>query len=138
MARLNRRRVPITRRFHRLGRPSLPTPPSAPDAKAPPEPAPAASSSSSTASLPSVGQNSDPNAETEVAFSVQADLPPQPPKKLEFTCPCGTVLVATPATYDKHSRCAMCQTVMLLNLVYDAEHRTHEIVPFRISPDPSH
>ena len=66
-----------------------------------------------------------------------AELPPQPPKRLEFTCSCGTILVATPATYDKHSRCAMCQTVMLLNLVYDAELRSHEIVPFRISPDAS-
>jgi len=135
MARLNRRRLPITRRFHRLGKPSLPTPPSAPDVKAPPE-QPIVSASSSTASLPSV--ENDPNAETEVAFAVQADLPPQPPKRLEFTCPCGTILVATPATYDKHSRCAMCQTVMLLNLVYDSEHRTHEIVPFRISPEGSH
>ena len=133
MARLNRRRLPITRRFPRLGKPSLPTPPSAPDAKAPPEPI--ASASSTTAALPSV--ENDPNAETEVAFAVRAELPPQPPKRLEFTCPCGTILVATPATYDKHSRCAICQTVMLLNLVYDAELRSHEIVPFRIGPDAS-
>ena len=130
MARLNRRRLPITRRFPRLGKASLPTPPSAPDAKAPPEPI--VSASGSTAALPSV--ENDPNAETEVAFAVRAELPPQPPKRLEFTCSCGTILVATPATYDKHSRCAMCQTVMLLNLVYDAEQRSHEIVPFRISP----
>ena len=136
MARLTRRRL-ATRRFPRLGRPALPTPPAVPDAKPAPETAAAPSASSSTVSLPSVGQNNDPNAETEVAFAVQAELPPQPPKRLEFTCPCGTVLVATPATYDKHSRCAMCQTVMLLNLVYDAEHRSHEIVPFRVSPDAS-
>ena len=135
MARLNRRRLP-TRRFQRLGRPSLPTPPSAPDVK-PAAVAPSSKASSSTVLLPSVGQNADPNAETEVGFAVQADLPPSPPKKLEFTCPCGTVLVATPATYDRHSRCAMCQTVLLLNLVYDAEQRSHEIVPFRISPDSS-
>ncbi len=135
MARLNRRRLP-TRRFQRPGRAALPTPPSAPDVKAAPA-APSGSASSSTVMLPSVGQNSDPNAETEVAFSVQAELAPSPPKKLEFTCPCGTVLVATPATYDRHSRCAMCQTVLLLNLVYDAEQRSHEIVPFRISPDSS-
>jgi hypothetical protein len=135
MARLNRRRLP-TRRFQRLGRPTLPTPPSPPDVK-PAPPAPSNAASSSTAMFPSVGQNSDPNAETEVGLAVQSDLPPAPPKKLEFTCPCGTVLVATPATYDRHSRCAMCQTVLLLNLVYDAELRSHEIVPFRISPDPS-
>ena len=131
MARLNRRRLP-TRRFHRLGRPALPTPPSAPDAKPAPE-IPVPSSSSTTAALPSV--RNDPNAETVEAFAVEADLPAQPPKRLEFTCSCGTILVATPATYDKHSRCAMCQTVMLLNLVYDAEHRSHEIIPFRIGPD---
>jgi hypothetical protein len=29
----------------------------------------------------------------------------------------------------------MCQTVMLLNLVFDPEHNTHEIVPFRVNPD---
>jgi hypothetical protein len=130
MARLNRRRLP-TRRFQRLGRPSLPTPPAVPDAKPQPD---VPSSSSTTAALPSV-QN-DPNAETVEAFAVQAEVPAAPPKRLEFTCSCGTVLVATPATYDKHSRCAMCQTVMLLNLVYDPEQRSHEIVPFRIGPDP--
>src|SRR5262245_25701252 len=120
MARLNRRRLP-TRRFQRLGgRAALPTPPSAPDViPAPAAAAPSGTASSSTVFVPSVGQTSDPNAETEVAFSVKAELPPSPPKKLEFTCPCGTVLVATTATYDRHSRCAMCQTVLLLNLVYD-------------------
>jgi hypothetical protein len=28
----------------------------------------------------------------------------------------------------------MCQTVMLLNLVFDPEQKTHEIVPFRVNP----
>ena len=130
MARLNRRRIP-TRRFTRLGRAALPTPPAVPDVK----PGAVPSSSSTTAALPSV--RNDPNAETVEAFAVEAEVPPQPPKRLEFTCSCGTVLVATPATYDKHSRCAMCQTVMLLNLVYDPEQRSHEIIPFRISPDSS-
>jgi hypothetical protein len=31
----------------------------------------------------------------------------------------------------------MCQTVLLLNLVYDPETGQHEIVPFRVEANPS-
>jgi hypothetical protein len=69
-------------------------------------------------------------------LSVEAEIVDDPtaPAKLEFLCACGAKLIATTATYDKHSRCAMCQTVMLLSLVYDSDHRSYEIVPFRINP----
>jgi hypothetical protein len=29
----------------------------------------------------------------------------------------------------------MCQTVMLLSLVYDGDQRSFEIVPFRVNPE---
>jgi hypothetical protein len=85
----------------------------------------------STVTLDAIRLNADPNEETAEGVAVQ----PEPPKRLEFICPCGARLIATTETYDKHSRCAMCQTVMLLNLVFDPEHNTHEIVPFRVNPD---
>jgi hypothetical protein len=62
-------------------------------------------------------------------------IEPEPPQKLEFVCPCGARLLATTETYDKHTRCAMCQTVMLISLVYDPEKQSHEIVPFRVDPE---
>ena len=70
-------------------------------------------------------------------LSVEAEIVDDPtaPAKLEFLCACGAKLIATTATYDKHSRCAMCQTVMLLSLVYDSDRRSYEIVPFRINPE---
>lgn len=145
MARFNRRRLP-GRRLQRPARPAPPPPLNLPEdvsgastefdvASVGAQAAPRAGSSESTVALPSVGCTADPNAETAEAFTVEADLPPRPPKRLEFPCSCGTILVATPETYDKHTRCAMCQTVMLLNLVYDPELRTHEVVPFRVRPD---
>jgi len=70
--------------------------------------------------LPTVEPYEDPDAE------------PLPPSRMPFLCPCGAKLVAVFETYDKHSRCSMCQTVLLLNLVYDPELKSHEIVPFRI------
>jgi hypothetical protein len=85
-----------------------------------------------TVQLPALRPEADPKGETEGGLSI--DLP-DPPRRLEFQCPCGTMLVATTETYDKHSRCAMCQTVLLLNLVYDPDRHSHEIVPFRVSPD---
>lgn len=144
MARFNRRRLP-GRRLQRPARTKAPEP----EPLSLPEERSGAStvfdagaaegarvrSSESTVALPSVGRKSDPNAETAEAFTVEAELPPRPPKRLEFPCACGTILVATPETYDKHTRCAMCQTVMLLNLVYDPENRSHEVVPFRVRPD---
>ena len=66
------------------------------------------------------------------------DVEPAPPQKLEFTCSCGTRLLATTETYDKYTRCAMCQTVMVLSLVYDPERKGHEIIPFRVNPDQAH
>jgi hypothetical protein len=144
MVRFNRRRLP-GRRLQRPGRPKAPEPEpiSVPEEKSGASTefnvdavqGARVSSSESTVALPSVGRKADPNAETAEAFTVEAELPPRPPKRLEFPCACGTILVATPETYDKHTRCAMCQTVMLLNLVYDPEHRSHEIVPFRVRPD---
>ncbi len=70
-------------------------------------------------------------------LSVEAEIVSEPPApgKLEFNCACGAKLIATTATYDKHSRCAMCQTVMLLSLVYDTDRRSYEIVPFRVNPE---
>ena len=75
-----------------------------------------------TAELPSVRPVEEANGESDA------------PARMEFACPCGAKLIATRATYDKHSRCSSCQTVLLLNLVYDADQGTHEIVPFRIDP----
>ena len=63
------------------------------------------------------------------------DTEPTPPSRMSFLCPCGAKLTASAQTYDKHSRCGSCQTVLLLNLVYDGETRSHEIVPFRINPN---
>jgi hypothetical protein len=74
----------------------------------------------------------DANDETAEAIPVEASIPPD---RLKFTCPCGAELVATSEMYDKHTRCAMCQTVLLTNLVYDADARSHEIVPFRVNPE---
>jgi hypothetical protein len=62
---------------------------------------------------------------------------PRPPQKIEFACPCGATLIATPQTYDKHLRCAMCQAVLLLSLVYDADCRSFEIAPFPVNPGTS-
>jgi hypothetical protein len=59
---------------------------------------------------------------------------PRPPQKLAFDCLCGANLIATAETYDKHSRCAVCQALLLLSLVYDGDCRTYEIVPFRVEP----
>jgi hypothetical protein len=70
-------------------------------------------------------------------LSVEAELVTEPPApgKLEFHCACGAKLIATTATYDKHSRCGSCQTVLLLSLVYDTDQRSYEIVPFRVNPE---
>jgi hypothetical protein len=81
----------------------------------------------STVELAAINPLADPKGET---LGSLAELPPPPPR-LEFSCPCGARLVATKETYDKHSRCAMCNTVLLLNLVYDPDREAHEIVPFR-------
>jgi hypothetical protein len=67
----------------------------------------------------------------EIVVSGEGNLP----ARLPFSCPCGAKLIATTQTYDKHSRCGMCQTVLLVNLVYDPETGSHEVVPFRIDPN---
>lgn len=142
MVHFNRRRL-RGRRLVRPGRPARPAS-SAPEPLSLPEDrsgestvfdvgsvgAPKANSHETTVALPSVRVAAP---QREQAHGT--DGPPPPPKRLEFSCSCGTVLVATPATYDKHTRCAMCQTVMLLNVVYDPERDLHEIVPFQINPD---
>jgi hypothetical protein len=143
MVHFNRRRV-RTRRFTRPSRPE-PVPAAAQEKNsastefdlqplnAPPPASPHSGQKDSTVTLEAVRLNADPNEETAEGFPV-VDSQPEPPKRLEFTCPCGARLIATTEIYDKHSRCAMCQTVMLLNLVFDPEQNTHEIVPFRVNP----
>ena len=59
---------------------------------------------------------------------------PRPPQKIAFDCLCGAALVATSEAYDRHTRCAVCQTLLLLSLVYDGDVRSFEIVPFQIEP----
>lgn len=92
--------------------------------------------------LPSPGTPRPRSQETTVTLpAIRDEMPPRegaepaPPQKLEFSCACGAKLVATTATYDRHSRCAMCQTVLLLNLVYDPDQRSFEVVPFRVNPE---
>jgi hypothetical protein len=139
--RLNRRRLPL----RRLARPGRPAPPAAlPPIEVPQENArngdstefaiasvPGASSSStaksheSTVELPSVVPTIEEGGEPAGE--------PIPPDRLKFACPCGAELVATAATYDKRSRCGTCQSVLLLNLVYDPETGRHEIVPFEVT-----
>jgi hypothetical protein len=140
MTRLNRRRLP----GRKLLRPTRAAAPQPPEPLELPAEHPHSGDSTEFA-IPSVlgGRGSPPRASqqdttVELPALQPADDPggePHPPAKMEFNCACGTRLVATTATYDKHTRCAMCQTVMLLNLVYDAERNSHEIVPFRVNPD---
>ena len=137
MGRLNRRRLPL----RRFGRPSPPAAPSSPET-----PAEGARNGDSTefaiVSVPSEASASRPRPPQTSAPELPSiqpyedpDTEPVAPSRLVFSCPCGAKLVAIAATYDKHSRCSICQTVLLLNLVYDPEHRSHEIVPFRVGPD---
>lgn len=140
MNRFHRRRLP-GRRLLRPARPAAPKP------LEPLElPAENAHSGDSTEfAIPSVlAGGASPRAKSSQDTTVELpalkapedlDAEPRPPGKLEFACACGARLVATAETYDKHSRCAMCQTVLLLNLVWDPERHSHEIVPFRVNPD---
>ena len=141
MVHFNRRRIRTTRRFARPAKPE-PLPPLDIPATAEAstefaveavkaQSAPRSSQQDSTVELKAMPQG-DPNDETAESVTVEA---PVPPKKLEFTCPCGASLIATPEMYDRNTRCGMCQTVMLVNLVYDAESRSHEIVAFRVNPE---
>lgn len=141
--RLPRRRLRTTRRLARPGRPGPPPPGGAPLHEAPTE----IGVPSVLEDLPNPGMPRPRSQETTVTLAaIQEDVPPReiaaaskvepkPPQKLEFSCTCGAQLVATTETYDKHSRCAMCQTVLLLNLVYDGDQRSFEIVPFRVNPE---
>lgn len=136
MVHFNRRRIV---RGRKLSRPLRPQAPKSSEAstefcveavKA--DPPPNSNQRDSTVELKALNLESDPNDETEAAHpSIEAPLPP---KRLEFACACGAALIATPEMYDKHTRCGMCQTVLLINLVYDAEAGSHEIVPFRVDP----
>jgi hypothetical protein len=143
--RLNRRRLPL----RRIARPSRPAPPGT---TAPLEvPAEDSRSGESTpfaiASVPGASSSSaTPTPETpaelpSVVPTIEEDEKgieeAVPPDRLDFVCPCGAKLIAHLETYDRHSRCAECQTVLLLNLVYDPETGGHEIVPFRIDPQAS-
>ena len=73
----------------------------------------------------------DRNAETEGALD-SAIKEPDAPDKLGFTCACGARLVATKKSYDKRMRCANCQTLMLVSLVWDPKKKAYEIIPFRV------
>jgi hypothetical protein len=140
--RLPRRRIRTTRRLARPGRPAPPTGVHRQDSPIdldvssmledrPRPPAPELRSQESTVEMISVRE------ELALAPSASRDaihIEPAPPQKMEFTCACGARLIATVETYDKHSRCALCQTVMLLSLVYDGDRRSFEIVPFRVNP----
>jgi hypothetical protein len=139
MNRFNRRRLP----GRKLLRPARPAAPPPEPLELPPETP--HSGDSTEFAIPSVlSGRASPGSPSQQDTTVELpalravpdpDAEPQPPGKLEFNCACGTRLVATTDTYDKHTRCAMCQTVMLLNLVYDPERNSHEIVPFRVNPD---
>jgi len=145
MVRFNRRRI-RTRRFTRPGQSQAPS--SATSAKPLPpieidaaeyaveaiqaQSAPRTSQQDSTVELNALPPSGS-TEETQEAFPT-AEQPP-PPKRMKFTCPCGADLIATPEMYDRNTRCGLCQTVMLVNLVYDPESRTHEIVAFRMNPE---
>ena len=73
----------------------------------------------------------DPNGET--AGALDSDIKdPDAPEKVGFTCSCGARLVVTKKSYDKRMRCASCQTLMLVSLVWDPKKKKYEIVPFRV------
>jgi len=143
--RLPRRRIRTTRRLSRPGHPSNrlaagPVPHHEAPAEAgvpsilkemPPPSMPQSRLQESTVELVCVAAEILGQNEGSDALRVE----PQPPPKMEFACACGARLIATSETYDKHSRCALCQAVMLLSLVYDGDRRSFEIVPFRISPE---
>ena len=57
---------------------------------------------------------------------------PEPPDRIEFSCPCGKILSAPRPLYDRRSKCGACHTVLLLNLVYKRDLDRFEIDPFRI------
>jgi hypothetical protein len=57
---------------------------------------------------------------------------PEPPNRIEFSCPCGKILSAPRQLFDRRSRCGSCNTVLLLNLVYKRDLDRFEIEPFRI------
>ena len=138
MTRLNRRRLPL----RRFARPANSAPSSSPSSHE--LPAENAGSGDSTGFIESI-----PGASSTGAHETTAEIPSVeptieedekpieetlPPDRLEFDCPCGANLIADLGSYDKQSRCGTCQTVLLLNLVYDPETGSHEINPFRVDP----
>ena len=130
---LPRRRLRAPRR---LGRPGPPAGSVSPPAPAPSDPAPsyeaARRAQESTVEVPAL---SEEIPAPPAGNSPGHRTPPPPPPRIEFTCSCGANLVATPETYDKRSRCSECRTALLLNLVYDGDCRTYEIVPFPADPN---
>jgi hypothetical protein len=60
------------------------------------------------------------------------DMIPDPPDRIEFSCPCGKILSAPRQAFDRRSKCGACNTVLLLNLVYKRDLDRFEIEPFRI------
>ena len=148
MGRLHRRRLLPGRRLARPGRPApqfSPDPPALEltEEESAPKSEPSGDSTEFAAlSVPGNATASPPvNADAATAELPSVHPVEEPdgegvaPARMEFICPCGAKLIATRATYDKHSRCAMCQTELLLNLVYDPEQGSHEIVPFRVDPN---
>lgn len=88
-------------------------------------------SQDSTAQLPALGSADETQADSSGGLAAI----PDPPDRIEFTCPCGKRLVATRELYDRRSRCAACQTVLLLNLVYRRDLGVFEIEPFSVGSD---
>jgi hypothetical protein len=99
-----------------------------------PKPSKSATQDDTVQVLALKGKPVDPNEETEGALD--GDLEPDPPDKIGFTCTCGVRLVATRKAYDKRMRCAKCQTLMLISLVWNPAAKKFEIEPFRVDvPD---
>jgi hypothetical protein len=125
-----RRRRPGTRRF--LRRDSAATSPSPgigvpPDLQGSGSPTPKRSQDS-TAQLPAIVSGQTPLPRTgENAAAI-----PDPPDRLEFSCPCGRRLAAARRLFDRRSKCGFCKTVLLLNLIYRSDLGLFEIEPFRV------
>ena len=64
-------------------------------------------------------------------------IEPEPPKQMDFECPCGERLVATRKTYDKRAKCSSCGARLLVSLVFNAAENRFEIIPVRVSEPPS-
>lgn len=96
-------------------------------------------SQAETVALPALPRPSvnDPAAETEGGTDAgeRTNGPPEPPRKIGFSCPCGAILSAPRELYDKRMFCKSCGEVLLLNLLYKADLQRFEIYPLRATPE---